>query len=375
MKIVFIASSFYPSIGGVETHALEVSKEMVKRGHKVTIITEDKFPDKHSRQRSDSKAKNKKKTDLSTFFIRKKISVTSSPASQKVDQINIYYFKFGQQNFLKKFRIWYMLLRNISIFEQADVIHCHDVFIWYLPLKFLLFQKKVFTTFHGYEAVFPPTEKAKLIRKISNSLSRGSIMVGAFIEKWYGTKSDYITYGGVIKRKREKVAIKSLNSVIKILLIGRLEKDIGIQVYKDTLRKLTDRGIRFTFTVCGQGSLGQGLEQYGEVLGFVKDVSPYIKKADIVFASSYLSMLQVLQLGTPVFATYTNPLKHDYLRNSPFERYITITDSAEDLSRKVARFTPNLQKLKSAASWANSQTWEKVADIYIELWQKNEASR
>ncbi len=81
-------------------------------------------------------------------------------------------------------------------------------------------------------------------------------------------------------------------------------------------------------------------------------------------------MLQVLQLGTPVFATYTNPLKHDYLRDSPFEKYVTISDSAEDLARKVARFTPNLQKLKEGARWANTQTWDKVAHLYLDLWAK-----
>ncbi len=324
---------------------MAVSRELIKLGHEITVITEDRFdPDKTVRKKS---------------FRRKKIK-----------NVQVYYFNFGEESWFKKFRIWYLLLKSRSLFQGSDLIHIHDVFIWYLPLRFYFWNKKVFTTFHGYETVFPPTEKAKFIRKISEKLSFGCIIVGNFIKRWYGTNTQWVTYGGVKKRVREKVAIKTLNSVVKILLIGRLEKDIGIQVYKDTLRRLTERNIKFTFTVCGQGSLGQGLEQYGDVLGFVRDVTLYIKKADIVFASSYLSMLQALQLGTPVFATYTNPLKHDYLRDSPFEKYVTISDSAEDLARKVARFTPNLQKLQEGAKWANSQTWEKVAGQYLELWRK-----
>lgn len=368
MKIVFICSAFYPSVGGVQTHVMAVSRELIKRGHKVTVVTEDLSVDKpvrkQSKVESDNEARLKKRLDLSILFRHKQSFFTN----KRLHQIDIYYFKFGQSGFSKKLRIWYALLRSLKLFQGADIIHCHDVFFWYLPLRFILFQKKVFTTFHGYEAVFPPADKAKFIRKISEKLSNGNIIVGNFIKRWYGTSSDFVTYGGVNRRSREKVAIKSRNSVIKLLLIGRLEKDIGIQVYKETLRQLSERGVKFTFTVCGQGSMGQGLEQYGEVLGFVKDVTPYIKKADIVFASSYLSMLEVLQLGTPVFATYTNPLKHDYLRDSPFEKYITISDSAEDLARKVAIFKPNLKKLQDGAKWANSQTWEKVTDLYEELW-------
>lgn len=356
MRIVFISASFYPSIGGVETHVLEVARELVRRGHQITVVTEFK----QSQQTSDNKAGNRKSNVESTFFKYKKLG-----------QINIYYFKYGQNGFFKKFRIWYVLFRNRHLFQEADFVHAHDVFIWYLPLRFYFWNKKVFTTFHGYEAVFPPTEKAKRIRKLSEKLSSGNIIVGNFIKKWYGTVSEYVTYGGVNKRVRDKVAIKSRNSVVKLLLIGRLEKDIGIQVYKETLRLLTEKGTKFSFIVCGQGSLGSGLEQYGEVLGFVKDVTPYIKKADIVFASSYLSMLQVLQHGTPVFATYTNPLKHDYLRDSPFEKYITISDSAEDLARKVSIFKPNLKKLQDGAKWANSQTWEKVTDMYEQLYAEN----
>lgn len=355
MKILFISGSFYPSIGGVETHALEVARELVKRGHKVSVITEDK----QSQDESDSKAKKQKSNVKSTLFTRKRL-----------DQIDIYYFKFGQESRFKKFRIWYYLIKNIKFFEEADIIHAHDVFFWYLPIRFLLMTKKVFTTFHGYETVFPPAEKAKFIRGVSKSLSMGTINVGAFIEKWYGTSSDYITYGGVKKIKNSNVKIKNIVKPIKILLIGRLEKDIGVLVYRDALRMLRDKGVEFTLTVLGEGSLRPEIESYGEIYGFAEDISSYVKESDIVFSSSYLTMLQVMQYKKPIFAVYTNPLKHDYLRNSPFEEYITISGNAEDLAQKIMRVRPNRKRLIDGASFANSQTWEKVADTYLELWSK-----
>ena len=50
MKILFLTRSFYPNVGGVEKHILEVSKALTKRGHIVTVVTEDR------------KVKNKSKT-------------------------------------------------------------------------------------------------------------------------------------------------------------------------------------------------------------------------------------------------------------------------------------------------------------------------
>lgn len=364
MKIVFISPAFYPSIGGVETHVLSLSRELSRQGHSVTVLTEYKSENQQSNDDGDNEAAGLKSVDESTFYIHKKLY-----------QIDIYYFKFGQQNFFKKFKIWYLLLKNYKLFRDADIIHAHDVFIWYLPLRFLLFNKKIFTTFHGYEGVFPPAEKAKQIRQWSRALSYGTINAGAFIEKWYGTKPDFVTYGGVKKIESSQSGIetekeKSQNSRLKILFIGRLEKDIGVQLYLDTLSKLKKMGVKFSLTVCGDGSFRSAFEQYKGDFGFVTNVNSYIKKADIVFSSSYLSMLQALACGKPIFAAYTNPLKHDYLRMSPFEKYIYISGHATDLAKKIARAQFDKKKIESGRKWANTQTWEKVAEMYLELWSK-----
>lgn len=365
MRIVFISSAFYPSIGGVETHVLELSKALVRLGHEVTVLTEYK----QSEGESDNEAKNIKSIDESSFFIHKKIFFTN----KKLYQIDIFYFKFGHASFLKKFKIWVSLFLHRKLFLDADVIHCHDVFFWYLPFRFLYPKKKVFVTFHGYETVFPPQKKAIRIRKLSEKLAYGNICVGNFIQRWYGTKADYVVYGGITKILNPKLpGINKPNTkkTLNILLIGRLEKDIGIQIYRDTLRMLKEKSIKFKLTACGDGSMRQDLEQYGEVLGFQGSIKKFIEKTDMVFASSYLTMLQVIQLGKPVFAAYTNPLKHDYLHDSPFDRYITISGSAGELSRKIAKNMPNQRLLKQGVNWANSQTWDKIAEVYLQLWNK-----
>lgn len=361
MKIVFVTSAFYPSIGGVETHVLQLSKQLVKLGHTVSVITEDKPEYWQKRRKGDSEAGKLKSVDKSILLTHKRL-----------DQIDIYYFKFGQPSFFKKFRIWYLLLRSITLFEDADIVHCHDVFIWYLPLRFLLLQKKVFTTFHGYETVFPPAGKAIFIRRLSAFLSNGTIFVGVYIKKWYGTMPDKVTYGGVnvVRGSRFMVHRSTRKRKLRILLIGRLEKDIGVRVYRGALRKLSEIGINYEFTACGGGSLVYEMKQYGRVFGFVRNLKSYMKKSDIVFCSSYLTMLEVLQIGKPIFAAYTNPLKHDYLWDSPFKDYIKLSHDSATLTKQIVQYKPNMRKLESGAKWANSQTWEKVAETYLELWQK-----
>ena len=39
MKILFIVDFFYPHVGGVPTLFLNLTKEMVGKGHDVTVIT------------------------------------------------------------------------------------------------------------------------------------------------------------------------------------------------------------------------------------------------------------------------------------------------------------------------------------------------
>ncbi|HEX8932546.1 MAG TPA: glycosyltransferase, partial [Patescibacteria group bacterium] len=40
MKILFLARRFYPDIGGVEKHVLEISKRLAAIGHEVTVVAE-----------------------------------------------------------------------------------------------------------------------------------------------------------------------------------------------------------------------------------------------------------------------------------------------------------------------------------------------
>lgn len=332
MTIVFFAPRFYPEIGGVEKHSYEVAKILSKK-NKIIVFTQGLKDQK-----------------------------------ENISGIRIIRLNFGKDSWYKKFVIWKKILDYRNLIKKADIVHCHDVFFWYLPLRIIYPKKKVYITFHGYEGVYPPETSAVFIRKLSEKLTHGNIAVGKYIEKWYGTRSSYITYGAVGGVKNSKIKIKNYRSKLKILFIGRIEKDMGIEIYSKVLAKLKN----YSFEAVGDGLMRSELEKYGKVHGFVKNLNTYIKQASIIFSSSYLSILESLDFKKPVFSVYENPLKRDYLQMSPFSKWIYISNSFQKTLRQINSVVRNNKvrekNLLLSYNWVKDKTWKKVARDYLMLW-------
>jgi glycosyltransferase involved in cell wall biosynthesis len=273
MKILFLTRRFYPDIGGVEKHVLEVSKQLVAQGYKVNVLTESKS------------------------------SIKKTPF-KNIQIIRLPFFPEGK---MKKFAVWQWLWSNRKLILDADIIHCHDVFYWYFPFRFLYPRKPVFTTFHGYES-YPIKQKAILVRKISEKLSWGNICIGDFIKKWYKTTPTYISYGAVDSPKLKAQSLQSPQKY-SALFFGRLDEQTGV--------------------------------------------------------------MQYMRL---VFAVYDNPVKEDYLKLSPFSKFIIFEKTSEKLAEKVTYFleNPNQEKIliDKAYSWVKNQSWSKMAELYCKLWKQ-----
>lgn len=337
MRILFFSRLFYPHLGGVEKHVLQISQELIKKGHRVTVVTE----------RYD---------DLPVEETYKGISIYRIPLDQDKD---------------KKLQIWMWFFRHLSLLLKADIIHCHDVFFWYLPFRILLPWKKVFMTFHGYETVFPPEKSAIRMRRIAEKLSLGNICIGKFIETWYGTKADVISYGAISQIKNSEFKIH--NSKLRCVFIGRLEKDTGILFYESLIGALKKQKIPVTLDVYGEGSLKDSLK-VGTYKGVTKDVDKTLEAYDVCFTSSYLSILDALNHELLVISTYDNPLKKDYLMDTPFRKYILIGTDPKELAGKMKSRIEGREKLTSLLTsgkeWVRTQTWEYLTDQYLKLWQK-----
>lgn len=148
MKILFLSRHKWPHVGGVERHIFEISKRLKVKGKSVKTISEEDI-------------------------------------------------KYPHIKFFGLLYIWIWLFKNRKIIKKADIVHCHDVFIWYLPFRFLYPNKPVYTTFHGWEGIYPIPYKNIMLKRLAAYLSWRTIAVGKYIEKYYGITADKIIYGGI----------------------------------------------------------------------------------------------------------------------------------------------------------------------------------
>ncbi len=348
MTILFFSRLFYPHIGGVEKHVLEISKLLVKKGHSVTVLTE-KFE--------------KDLLDVS-----------------KIDGIKILRINNGKDNWFKKFRVWKNLFKYRKLMKKSDIIHAHDVFFWYLPFRFLYPSKKIFTTFHGYEGNKIPEFKSKLMHKIAEKLSIGNICVGVFLKKWYGTKPDYVVYGAVeVSSIKHRVLSKNKNK-LKFLFLGRLEDETGIMEYLKALKELQRKKHKFEIIILGDGSLRRKAEDFSRLnkinakfKGFVENVERHVPEADFIFTSRYLGILEALSYKKFIFVHYNNLIKKDYLEMTPFTKYISISKDYKELSSSIEHFLENKSEkekmINNGYGWVKNQTWENMINIYLKLWK------
>ena len=223
MRILQIASSYFPVIGGQEKVVYEISKGLVKRGHDVTILT----------------------TDL---LVAKK----NFPREEIVDRIKIIRLKndffLGGYGYSKQALKW--LKKN---YKKYDIVHSHGYNRHLSEFAIRFLWKKIPTIFspHG----FIHTKKNLLFKKIHD------LTIGKFLRKANYctalTKLDYKEYfklgvkkekikdfpnGVDVKKfsKKDEKEIKKLKEKFGkfILYVGRIHESKGLQYVVKALKDL-----------------------------------------------------------------------------------------------------------------------------------------
>ncbi len=286
-KILMITPAFYPSRGGVETHVRRVSEELAKRGWQVRVLTK---------------------------------LIGNAVEQEKIGKLAVFRFKFPLVKLLGLLVIWWKLIVQYwQLVRWADVVHAHDVFLWYLPLRLIFWRKKVVTTFHGWEGKYPIPWKNIFFKKLAARLSDKTVAIGKYVEKYYDIKTDLVIYGGV------DVPSKLPKKQNLLLYVGRLSEDTGLPLLLDTLKNNAWQG---KVVFCGDGELRGRAEKFGEVVGFA-DPKSYLRKARVVFAGGYLSALEALAHQCSVAVAADNELKKDYWRLSAFSNQLNFLEENE----------------------------------------------
>lgn len=352
MKVLMFVNRFYPQIGGVEKHTLNIARELVKLGISVKIVT-----------------------------IKDNIYLDEYERLEGIDIFRLKYTNICNIPKTKRIRAYFWLLIHISLILETDIIHCHDFstfWNWYLPFRFLLPWKKVFVTFHGWEGIFPPEKKVISKRKVTENFTEGNICIGDYISKWYGTKPDIVSYGGVQLQQHH---IKQ--NGLRCIYIGRLEKDTGIDTYLNALIVLKDKyNVNLKTNICGDGTLRLDIQNKARkngldciFHGFVKDVEIYLNDVTYCFTSGYLSMLEAMVQKKVVISTFDNDLKKDYLCMIPeYDKKIIVAQEPEELAEKIYFILNNEQHYNNLVNkgfeWAVQNSWDEMAKKYLKLWSK-----
>ena len=302
MKILFLSHHFYPHVGGVEKHVQLLAKELAKKGHKITILTEKYVVDLKSRE--------------------------------IVDGIKVERFSYPKIKLIGLFSIWFWLFKNRDLIEKNNIIHIHDVFIWYLPFRFLYPRKPVYTIIHGLEWDNLLSKRSIFQKRLAVMLSKGTIGVGKYLEKYLGVNFSEITYGAATPIKNVDAKEKG-----RVVYVGRLDENTGLEKFLKTLDKKRRNKIDF----CGEGRLRSKCEKYGTVHGFTNP-TPFYKKAEICVPGGYLAALEGLSYGCRLKLFWADRVKRDSWKMSPFIK-------------------------KNASVWVKKQTWQNMAKLYERLWK------
>jgi len=335
LRVLMLTSSYLPRLGGVERHVRFVVRELRQRGLEVRIAT----------PRWDD----------------------AWPAREEVDGVEVTRLSLrGRAG-----------RRDLApLVEWASLVHTHDAYPflkYYLPSRLTRPRLPVFATFHGYEG-YPIPFEAKVLRRFVLWLTRGNVCAGAFIPKWYRFRCDHVTHGGV-DAPTERPAMGE-----GAVFVGRLEPDTSFLGYLEAVRRLKEEhGIDLPLGVCGSGSLREEGEAFARehrldvtFHGQVGDVGSYLARAQFACVSGLLGMLEAMAAGAIVLALYDNPLKEDYLRLFPGAGHNVIAASPADLAERAAALVRSPGEGEAVAAraseFARSQTWERVADLYVQLW-------
>lgn len=317
-KIVQVARNMETGKGGVEKHVRQVNRELEKLGHQVTVF---------------------------------------SLAEKKLDVLN-------------KKLVWREIWRRKNELFSADIIQVHDVWWWLVPVWPFIFHK-LFLTQHGWEGIYPISWRSKLSRLIAMLLSRKTLHVGGWIQEFYWGKPNEISYGAV--DMQPKVVFKKLSPKMQlnIVFLGRISESNEIDLVLHTLTHLKDAGLKFKVTFVGDGEYRHLCEPVGKVTGMVNDPSPYLVQADIIFASSYLSIWEAFAMGKTVAAPTQHPLKQRYLATFPGFKFLH-SGRVEETTASVLAYLNNESKQRKMfidqLSLCEQNSWARLTTQYLRMW-------
>ena len=238
MKILQIATHYYPRVGGLEYVVKSVSERLVKTGHEVTVIAGEPDIEKPREEEING------------------VKVIKWPTWSPGEA---YHFPRNRRELER-------LLRDLA--KRADVVHIHSVhsvFTMYSLRAIMNMSKRVVVTPYYHGTGHTPTRRLIWIywRRYVGTLLRNYIvhtvseLEASLVERDFGVKAIPIVNG-----VEERIRVLKWEPKGYIMYSGRIERYKNIDLLAKIIKLLNEKyGLDMEFKVFGRGSYRDKLEE------------------------------------------------------------------------------------------------------------------
>lgn len=371
MNILQITNSFYPVVGGQEKVVLEISKELVLKGHDVTVLTTD-------------------------YMCENKLPVCDNINGIKIIRLKNKYWLYGY-GYSPEAIDW--LKKN---YRKFDIVHCHG-YNRHLPefaLKILDKKKPTIFSPHG----FVHTKKNNFA-KVLHDLTIGKFLRKANIctaltkldfDEYYklGVKKENIVEipNGVDFKEFKKPKDKDIHNLKKkynldnkiLLYVGRIHESKGLQYVIESIKDLECK----LLIVGPDGGYKKVLQEKISKLKMENRVIFAGKVSDKELIISYFAsdifvlfsewegfgivVIEAMATGLPVISSDRGALP--FLVKNNFNGEVVKFKDVKELRIAISKLLKNKNKIinlgKNAKSFSRDFSWENIVKRY-EIIYKN----
>ncbi|BCL80622.1 glycosyl transferase [Ktedonobacteria bacterium brp13] len=373
MKILIVTHYFKPHIGGIEIIAYNQAKELIEKGHQVTIIT-------------------------SKFQREKTIEHSEGIRIVRVPAWNLFENKFAVPYPI--FSPWLILKINREV-KDHDIIHAHGALYQgsFFSAFFAKMHKKSFLLTEHVGFVMYKSFVINMVEKLAFHIvglyiiraSYATIVYNTHVStliKQYKKEVLYLPNGVDFKlfnkpTAQEKQAIRERYHMLPdkfiVLFVGRFVPKKGF----DILYNAKDPAYVLVF-VGGGGSIPEYIQSDSSVRIMEplpqEELALLYKASDAFILPSYgegfpLAIQEAMATGLPIITSKHNNL--DQILDSPLITYVDITETDIKYAIKKIQSSKTLQKEMGEYSSTIARehySWERNATKLLEVYAKGISS-
>lgn len=355
-RIIFFLPNF--SSGGAADSLVKLSEFLVKKNFSILIISigENFYKQRLKKNNCDIIELKSKRAIFSIFEIRKLLFVESKKKYKKLVFIsNIHYGNIVtilSSIFIKNFKI--ILTERSSLSELKNNSTFKNKLIYSM---------------------------AKYLYKFSNLVIVNSKFEEKYIRKNFNLRKVISIHPPSISKINSKVKKKSNKNFLKIIFVGRLSREKGINTILTALSKVKQK-LKFKFSIYGNGPEKNNiinlikilnLKEHVELKGFEKNKNKIFKNRDLFINASHFeglpnAMVQAINFNVFPICSNAPGGNMEVINFGEFGMSFKLNDE-NDLEKKIIKFFNSKlsfnvnKKIKHLEKFTEKRSFKKYLEV------------